>query len=108
MRREFRHCYPKCPLVGDRLINLAGTAYATLAEAKAAGAPTINYGVFLNTVIDFVIIAFVIFLIIRQVNRMQQPAPEAGPSTKECVYCLSAIPIKAARCAHCASELRTT
>lgn len=88
-------------------INLSGQAYASLAEAKAAGAATINYGVFLNTVIDFVIVAFVIFLLIKQVNRLKREAPPAAPTTKECPYCLSTIPLKATRCAHCTSELKT-
>lgn len=87
-------------------INLSGQAYASLAEAKAAGAATINYGVFLNTVIDFVIVAFVIFLLIKQVNRLKREAPPAAPTTKECPYCLSTIPLKATRCAHCTSELK--
>jgi large conductance mechanosensitive channel len=86
-------------------INLSGQPYASLAEAKAAGAATINYGLFLNTVIDFIIVALAIFVLIRAVNRMRrQPAP-AAPSTKECPYCFSTIPIKATRCAHCTSEL---
>lgn len=89
-------------------INLAGRPYATLAEAKAAGAATLNYGLFLNTVIDFTIVAFVIFLLVRQVNRLkrQPEAAPATPTTKECTYCLSSIPIKATRCPHCTSELR--
>ncbi len=87
-------------------INLSGQSYATAAAAKAAGAATINYGVFLNTVIDFIIVAFVIFLLIRQVNRMKRQ-PEAAPvATKACPHCLSAIPLKATKCAHCTSELR--
>ncbi|MFN2269588.1 MAG: large conductance mechanosensitive channel protein MscL [Anaerolineae bacterium] len=88
-------------------ITLSGEAYATLEEAQAAGAATINYGVFINTIIDFLIVAFVIFLLIKQVNRMRQPAPPAEPTTKECPYCLSAIPIKATRCPHCTSEIQT-
>ena len=80
--------------------------FNTLAEAKAAGVPTWNYGLFLNTVIDFVIVAFAIFLLIRQVNRFQAK-PEAVPSTKDCPFCLSKIAIKATRCPHCTSELRT-
>ncbi len=89
-------------------INLSGTSYATVAQAKAAGAATINYGVFLNTVIDFLIVAFVVFLIVRQVNRLkrQPEAVPAAPTTKECSYCLSSIPIKAIRCPHCTSELK--
>jgi large conductance mechanosensitive channel len=86
-------------------ITLSGAAYNTLEEAQAAGAATINYGVFINTIIDFLIVAFVIFVLIKQVNRMRQPAPPAEPTTKECPYCLSAIPIKATRCPHCTSEI---
>jgi len=87
-------------------VALRGGPYASLAAAKAAGAPTINYGVFLNTVIDFLILAFAIFLLIRQMNRMQRPpAPEA---TKECPYCLSVIPLKATRCAYCTAELHAS
>ncbi|TAJ09261.1 MAG: large conductance mechanosensitive channel protein MscL [Nitrospirae bacterium] len=85
-------------------INLSGQPQPSLAAAKAAGTPTINYGVFLQTVLDFVIVAFVIFLLVRQVNRLKaQPAPPA-PTTKDCLYCLSAIPVKALRCAHCTAE----
>jgi len=88
--------------------NLSGTPYPSLVAAKAAGAPTVNYGLFLNATIDFVIVAFVLFLVIRTANRMQQamakPAPTA-PTTTDCPYCLSTIPIKATRCAHCTSEL---
>jgi len=89
-------------------INLSGKPVATIAEAKAAGAATINYGLFLNTVIDFLIVAFAIFLLIRQVNRLKsQPPPSpAVPTTKDCPYCLSSIAIKATRCPHCTSELR--
>jgi large conductance mechanosensitive channel len=88
-------------------INLSGIHYDTLAEAQAAGAATINYGMFINTVLDFVIVAFVIFLLIRQINRMtrEQEAPPEEPTTKDCPYCLSSIPIKAVRCPHCTSEL---
>lgn len=86
-------------------LNLSGKSFATLAEAKAAGAPTINYGLFLNTVIDFIIVAFVIFLLVRQVNRWNKPAP-AAPTTKDCPFCCSAIAIKATRCPNCTSELR--
>lgn len=86
-------------------LNLSGGSYASLAEAKAAGAATINYGAFLNTVIDFIIVAFAIFLVVRAINRMKrQPAP-AEPTTKECPFCLSKIPVKATRCPFCTSEL---
>jgi large conductance mechanosensitive channel len=85
-------------------INLSATHYATLAAAKAAGAATIGYGVFLDTVIDFLIVALVIFLVVRQINRWTKPAA-AAPTTKQCPYCLSSIPIKATRCASCTSQL---
>jgi large conductance mechanosensitive channel len=90
-------------------INLSGTTYASLAEARKAGAPTINYGVFLNTILDFVIVAFVIFMMIRQINRLKtQPAPvPAGPPpTKDCGYCQMTIPLKATRCPNCTSDLK--
>lgn len=87
-----------------------GTAagpYASLADAQKAGAVTINYGVFANTVISFVIIAFAVFLLIRSINRLkrQEEAPPEEPTTKDCPYCLSPIPIKASRCPNCTSEL---
>ena len=87
-------------------LNISGTNYPTLAAAKAANAATINYGSFINTVIDFVIVAFVIFLMVRQVNRWKKPEPVAAVTTKECPYCASQIPLKAARCPNCTSELR--
>ena len=89
-------------------IDLSGTHPASLAAAKQAGAPTINYGVFLQAMFDFVIIAFVIFLLIKQVNRfMKQPEAAPGPPTsKECPRCCSTIPIKATKCAHCTSDLK--
>jgi large conductance mechanosensitive channel len=89
-------------------INLSGKSFASVAEAKAAGAPTLNYGIFVNSVIDFIIVAFAIFLLVRQVNRFKrtQEAAPAAPTTKECVYCLSSVPIKATRCPHCTSELK--
>lgn len=81
--------------------------YASLADAQAAGAVTVNYGVFVNTIISFLIVAFVVFLLIRNINKLrrQEEAPPAEPTTKECPYCLSTIPIKATRCPHCTSEL---
>jgi large conductance mechanosensitive channel len=86
-------------------ISLDGQTYASLAAAQAAGAPTINYGIFLMTIIDFIIVAFVIFLIVRTMNRMKaEPAP-AEPTTKECPHCFTTIPIKAARCPNCTSQL---
>ncbi|MGA3084274.1 MAG: large conductance mechanosensitive channel protein MscL [Thermodesulfobacteriota bacterium] len=87
-------------------ITLSNQSFATLEEAKKAGAVTIKYGLFLNTIIDFVIVAFIIFLVIRQINRMKrQPAPEAA-TTGECPFCLSKIPIKATRCPNCTSEIK--
>lgn len=84
--------------------------YESLVAAKAAGAVSINYGFFINTVISFVIVAFAVFLLIRGVNQLkrQEAAPLAAPTTKECPYCLSTIPIKATRCGHCTSELKGT
>ncbi|MFX4263842.1 large conductance mechanosensitive channel protein MscL [Pelotomaculum propionicicum] len=86
-------------------VDLSGKHYSTLAEAKAAGAATINYGLFLNTVIDFIIVAFVIFLIIRQINRLKREEPPAAPNTKDCPYCCTAVPVKATRCPHCTAEI---
>ena len=86
-------------------LNLTGTAQPSLAAAKAAGTPTINYGVFLQATFDFIIIAFVIFLLVKQVNRLKKPAPVAASTTKDCPQCLSAIPIKATKCAHCTSTV---
>ena len=87
-------------------LNLSGKSYESLAAAKAACAATINYGIFLNSIIDFVIVAFAIFLLIRQVNRWNKPAPAAAPTTKDCTYCATAIPLAAKRCPNCTSELR--
>ena len=86
-------------------LNLSGTHYASLADAKAAGAATINYGLFLNTVIDFIIVAFVVFLIVQQFSKTKTKEA-APPDTKECPHCVSTIPIKATRCPQCTSELR--
>jgi large conductance mechanosensitive channel len=80
--------------------------YATIAEAKAAGAPTINYGVFLNTLIQFVIMAFVIFLFIRAVNRLKRKPEELPPTMKACPFCYSSIAVQATRCPNCTSELK--
>jgi|SRR5271157_258181 len=82
--------------------NLSGKPYDSLASAKAAGAATINYGLFLNTVIDFIIVAFAIFLVVRQINRLKRE-PEA--ISKECPHCLSKVALKATRCPHCTSAL---
>jgi large conductance mechanosensitive channel len=80
--------------------------YATLADAQAAGAVTVNYGVFINTIISFIIIAFAVFMLIRQINRMKREEPAPEPNTKECPYCFSTIPIKATRCGYCTSDLK--
>lgn len=82
--------------------------YATLAHANAAGAVTMNYGVFINTIISFIIVAFAIFLLIRNLNRLKrkEEAPPAEPITKECPFCLSTVAIKAVRCPNCTSELK--
>jgi len=87
-------------------INLKGH-FASVAQAKAAGAPTLNIGIFMNTVINFVIVAFAIFLLVRQVNRLlPKPAPAAPPAVKECKFCFSSIPQQATRCPHCTSDLK--
>jgi large conductance mechanosensitive channel len=87
-------------------IDLSGQGFKTLEAAKAANAPTINYGVFINTIINFVIIAFALFLLVRTVNQWTaKPAPPAAPTEKECPFCFSKIPIKATRCPHCTSQL---
>jgi large conductance mechanosensitive channel len=88
-------------------INLSGQSYATLAEAEQAGAATLNYGLFLNTVVNFLIVALAIFLLVKQVNRLKrEPEKPAEPTTKDCRYCLSSIPLQATRCPHCTSELK--
>jgi large conductance mechanosensitive channel len=88
----------------DLFIALNGQSYASLAAAKAAGAPVIAYGNFLNTIINFLIVAFAIFLLVRQVNRLKRPASAEVPSTKDCPACAMSIPAKAIRCPHCTSE----
>jgi large conductance mechanosensitive channel len=82
--------------------------YESLTAAKAAGATSINYGIFINTIITFLIVVFAVFLLIRNINRVkrQEAAPSAVPTTKECSYCFSTIPIKATRCPHCTSDLK--
>jgi large conductance mechanosensitive channel len=88
-------------------INLSGGDYATLAAAQEAGAVTIGYGGFLNTILDFVIVAFVLFVVIKQMNRLKrQEPPPAPPNTRDCPRCLSKVPLKASRCAQCTSELQ--
>ena len=89
----------------DMFVSLNGQSYASLADAKKAAAPTLNYGVFVNTVIEFLIVGFVIFLVVKQVNRLQKPAPAAAPTTKDCPQCCTAIPLAAKRCPACTSTL---
>ena len=86
-------------------INLSGQSYPTIAAAKAAGAATLNYGMFINTIFDFLIVAFAIFLLIQQVNKMKRQPAAAAAATKDCPFCASAIPIPAKRCPHCTSQL---
>ncbi len=90
-------------------IGLSSQTFNTLQEAKAAGAATLNYGLFINTILDFIIVAFAVFLLVKQINRLkreEQPAP-AVQTTKECPFCISAIPLKAVRCPNCTSELKS-
>jgi large conductance mechanosensitive channel len=94
----------------DLFISLNGKDYPTLAAAKAAAAPVIAYGQFLNTVINFLIVAFVIFIAVHQAKKLQKapaPAPAAPPTTKDCPYCRTAIPTAASRCPNCTSQLGT-
>jgi len=90
----------------DFFVSLTGQSFPTLAAAKAAGAPTLNYGVFLNAVINFAIVAFAVFLLVQQVNRLfPKPATPAAPATKDCAWCATSIPAAAKRCPHCTSNL---
>ncbi len=90
----------------DLYISLDKKTYANLAAAEAAGAPVIKYGVFINNVIDFLIVAFVIFLVLRGLMKLRKPEPEEAPTEKECPFCKTMIPIGATRCPHCTSELQ--
>ncbi len=89
-------------------VNLSSKSVDSLAAARAAGAPILAYGVFLNTLLNFLIVAFAIFLLIKQVNRLKReaPAPAAAPTAKDCPHCLMSVPLKATRCGHCTSDLR--
>ena len=86
----------------------AAAPYASLADAKAAGAVTINYGLFINSVVSFVIVAFCVFLLVKTMNRLkrEEAAPAAEPTTRDCPFCLSTIPLKASRCPNCTSEVQ--
>jgi len=87
-------------------INLSETSYPTIAAAKAAGSPTLNYGIFLNAIINFLIVAFAVFLLVRTVNRWTvKPAPAAAPTTKDCPQCAMPVPVAAKKCGHCTSAL---
>jgi large conductance mechanosensitive channel len=87
-------------------VTLSGGSFATLDAAKKAGAVTLNYGIFVNTCIDFLLVALAVFLLVKQVNRMRVPAPAPAVTTKECPFCASAIPLKAKRCPQCTSEIK--
>ncbi|HNQ54463.1 MAG: large-conductance mechanosensitive channel protein MscL [Methanothrix sp.] len=89
----------------DMFVALDGKAYATLSEAQAAAAPTINYGLFINSIISFIIVALAIFVLIKQINAMKKQPVPADPNTKECPYCKESIPIAAVKCSHCTSDL---
>jgi large conductance mechanosensitive channel len=92
----------------DLVIGLNGKSYPSLAAAKTDNAPTLNYGIFLNTVINFLIVAFCVFVIIQLVNRwVNKPAPPGPPTTKDCPQCAMTIPIQAKRCGHCTTQLAT-
>ena len=96
---DFKHLY----------LNLGDKAFETMEAAEKAGAPLVKYGMFINTVVDFIIIAFAIFMAIKVMNRLkraEEAAPPAEPTTRECPHCLSTIPLKATRCPHCTSQLQ--
>ena len=80
--------------------------YETLAQARAAGAVTINYGFFINTIISFLVVAFCVFMLVKNVNRLKREPAPAEPATKECPYCLSTIPLLAVKCSHCTTDLK--
>lgn len=88
--------------------SLTGQHFESLAAAKSAGAATLNYGLFVNHVINFLIVAFAIFILVRQVNRLKREQPAPAPTTRDCPFCLSAVPLKATRCGHCTSQLGAT
>lgn len=86
-------------------INMSGTAYPSLKAAQDAGAATLNYGLFINTMINFLIVAFAVFILVKQVNRLKKAPAPAAPNTKDCPQCLSKIPLNAKKCAFCTSQL---
>jgi large conductance mechanosensitive channel len=90
-------------------LTLSGGTYESVAKAKEAGAATLNYGIFMNHIVNFLIVAFAIFMLVKQLNRLKTappPPPPGPPTTKDCPYCLTMIPIKATRCGHCTSEVK--
>ena len=92
----------------NKFVALNGAHYDTIAQAKAAAAPTINYGNFINTIVQFLIVAFVVFLMVRQINSLKTPAPAPpAPDSRDCPFCISRIPLKATRCPHCTSQVGT-
>jgi large conductance mechanosensitive channel len=90
---------------GDLFVALDGKSYASLAAAQAAAAPTINYGLFINAIINFLIVALAIFLLIRQVNALKKKPAPPEPNSKECPFCKESIPKAAVKCSHCTSDL---
>ena len=90
---------------GDLFISLTGKSYASLAAAQAAAAPTINYGLFINAIINFLIVALAIFMLVRQVNAMKKKPAPPEPNSKECPFCKESIPKAAVKCSHCTSDL---
>jgi large conductance mechanosensitive channel len=86
-------------------LTLRGGPFPTIAAAKAAGVPTLNYGLFVNSIINLLIVGFAVFLVVKQMNRLRGPDPVAAPSTKDCPACAMPIPLKARRCPHCTSEI---
>ncbi len=87
-------------------INLSDKPAASVAEAKKAGIATLNYGIFINTVLEFLIVAFAVFVLVHQINRLKREAPPMAPDTRECPFCISSIPLRATRCPHCTAELK--
>jgi large conductance mechanosensitive channel len=87
-------------------LNLSSRTFDSLAQAKEAGAPVIAYGAFVSAVIDFLIVALAVFVVIRWINKLKSKPAPASPTTKECPFCLSIVPLKAVRCPHCTSELK--
>ena len=86
-------------------VNLGPEKYETLAAAQEAGAPTLNYGIFINAIVDFLIVALVIFLVVKAINKMKKPTPVPAPTTKKCPFCFTEIPLEAKRCPNCTSQL---